>query len=104
LLPSCVDRHSQKSPLPPPPKKNQVVEKFFGELATLGFIGTIAFVLTTDFGATESMLGQLSFRYTGDSEMLIHEFEVLHFLIFFVMVFFVTAVLVVLQVSTSTKH
>lgn len=82
----------------PPPQINQVVEKFFGELATLGFIGTIAFVMTTDFGETESVLGQISFTYTGDAEMLIHEFEILHFLIFFVMVFFVTAVLVVLQV------
>ena len=33
----------------------QVVEKFFGELATLGFIGTIAFVLTTGFAGHESV-------------------------------------------------
>ena len=41
------------------------MEKFFGELATLGFIGTISFVLTTDFGDSLSVLGGLSFTYTG---------------------------------------
>lgn len=35
--------------------RGQVVEKFFGELATLGFIGTIAFVLTTGFAGHESV-------------------------------------------------
>lgn len=81
----------------------KVVEKFFGELATLGFIGTIAFVMTTDFGDSESVLGQLSFTYTGDNHMLVHEFEILHFLIFFVMVFFVSAVLVILQLAIGQR-
>ena len=44
------------------------------------------------------LAGHLSFWYLGDEELLIHEFEIVHFLIFFVMVFFVSAVLVILQV------
>ena len=75
-----------------------VVDKFFGELATLGFIGTLAFVFCTGFGDNVSILGHLSFWYLGDEHLLVHEFEIVHFLIFFVMVFFVSAVLVILQV------
>uniref|UniRef100_A0A6T6WP78 EF-hand domain-containing protein n=1 Tax=Hemiselmis tepida TaxID=464990 RepID=A0A6T6WP78_9CRYP len=86
-----------------PPSMIRVVEKFFGELATLGFIGTISFVLTTDFEGNDSILAGLSFTYTGDNHLLIHEFHELHFLIFFVMVFFVTAVLVTLQRAVSQK-
>ena len=78
-----------------------VVDKFFGELATLGFIGTLAFVFTTGFAGHTSVLGHLSFWYLGDEELLIHEFEIVHFLIFFVMVFFVSAVLVILQIAVS---
>jgi hypothetical protein len=40
----------------------------------------------------------------GDDELLIHEFEVVHFLIFFVMVFFVSAVLVILQIAVNQKR
>mmetsp|Transcript_6483 Transcript_6483/g.14933 ORF Transcript_6483/g.14933 Transcript_6483/m.14933 type:complete len:830 (+) Transcript_6483:53-2542(+) len=86
-----------------PPSMIKVVEKFFGELATLGFIGTISFVLTTDFEGHDSVLASMSFTYTGDNHLLIHEFHELHFLIFFVMVFFVTAVLVTLQRAVSQK-
>jgi hypothetical protein len=49
------------------------------------------------------LTGHLSFWYLGDEELLIHEFEIVHFLIFFVMVFFVSAVLVILQVCSKNK-
>ena len=81
-----------------------VVDKFFGELATLGFIGTLAFVFTTGFAGHTSVLGHLSFWYLGDEDLLIHEFEIVHFLIFFVMVFFVSAVLVILQIAVNQKR
>jgi len=84
-----------------PETMTSVVDKFFGELATLGFIGTLAFVFTTGIAGNASLLGHLSFWYLGDEELLIHEFEIVHFLIFFVMVFFVSAVLVILQVCVS---
>eukprot|EP00290_Baffinella_frigidus_P026935 CAMPEP_0180221312 /NCGR_PEP_ID=MMETSP0987-20121128/19789_1 /TAXON_ID=697907 /ORGANISM="non described non described, Strain CCMP2293" /LENGTH=814 /DNA_ID=CAMNT_0022182683 /DNA_START=95 /DNA_END=2539 /DNA_ORIENTATION=- len=86
-----------------PPAMAPVVAKFFAELATLGFIGTIAFVLTTGFAGHDSIMGHLSFWFTGDQELLIHEFEILHFLIFFVMVFFITVVLVILQIAVNQK-
>jgi hypothetical protein len=38
-----------------------VVDKFFGELATLGFIGTLAFVFTTGFAGNVSILGLFFF-------------------------------------------
>lgn len=81
-----------------------VVDKFFGELATLGFIGTLAFVFTTGFAGHPSALGHISFWFMGDDELLIHEFEIVHFLIFFVMVFFVSAVLVILQIAVNQKR
>jgi len=81
-----------------------VVDKFFGELATLGFIGTLAFVFTTDIAGHTSVLGHLSFWYLGDEHLLIHEFEIVHFLIFFVMIFFVSAVLVILQIAVNQKR
>ena len=86
-----------------PDSMQPVVNKFFSELATLGFIGTIAFVLTTGFNGHDSVMGHLSFWFTGDQELLIHEFEILHFLIFFVMVFFITSVLIILQIAVNQK-
>jgi len=76
----------------------EVVNKFFGELATLGFIGTVSFLLI-NFG----VMAHISLWFTGNDELLIHEFEFMHYMVFVIMALFISSVLLLL-VHASRKE
>uniref|UniRef100_A0A6U5Z8U4 MLO-like protein n=1 Tax=Guillardia theta TaxID=55529 RepID=A0A6U5Z8U4_GUITH len=80
-----------------------IMDAFFSELATLGFIGAIAFTLTYNFqksceGAC-SIMQRLSEKFLGEPGELQEIFEGLHFLLFAVSVVFIFTVLILLRVT-----
>jgi len=80
-----------------------IVEAFFSELATLGFIGALAFLLTYNFNSTCegacSVMQRLSEKVLGEPDELQEIFEKLHFLLFAVSVVFIMVVLILLRFS-----
>lgn len=80
-----------------------ITDAFFGELATLGFIGAIAFTLTYNFdsdchGAC-SVMQRLSDKLLGEPEALQEVFELLHFMLFAISVVFIFVVLALLSMT-----
>ena len=80
-----------------------ITDAFFGELATLGFIGAIAFTLTYNFdsdchGAC-SVMQRLSDKVLGEPEALQEVFELLHFMLFAISVVFIFVVLALLSMT-----
>ena len=82
-----------------------ITDAFFSELATLGFIGAIAFMLTYNFdqsctGAC-SLMQRLSTAVVGEEMLLQEMFEALHFLLFAVSLVFIFVVLILLRSSPT---
>jgi len=72
-----------------------VIEKLFGEMTVLGFLSMVTFILNE-----AGFFRFLSFKIYGeneDGEELLEVFEVVHFAIFFVMVFFFVQVVVLIR-------
>mmetsp|Transcript_38397 Transcript_38397/g.90634 ORF Transcript_38397/g.90634 Transcript_38397/m.90634 type:complete len:998 (-) Transcript_38397:84-3077(-) len=86
-----------------PPENAPIVDAFFSELATLGFIGALAFLLTYNFSSSCegacSIMQQISDHFLGEPDELQEIFEKLHFLLFAVSVVFILVVLVLLRIS-----
>eukprot|EP00282_Hemiselmis_andersenii_P028597 CAMPEP_0169449542 /NCGR_PEP_ID=MMETSP1042-20121227/12667_1 /TAXON_ID=464988 /ORGANISM="Hemiselmis andersenii, Strain CCMP1180" /LENGTH=771 /DNA_ID=CAMNT_0009561289 /DNA_START=94 /DNA_END=2405 /DNA_ORIENTATION=+ len=89
-----------------PEEFEPIVEAFLSELATLGFIGALAFLLTYNFAEAChpdaqdcTIMQRISDYYLGERMELQEIFEGLHFLLFFVSVLFILAVLVELRFS-----
>ena len=84
-----------------------ITDAFFSELATLGFIGAIAFVLTYNFDSSCegacSVMQQLSLRALGEPMELQENFETLHFLLFAVSVVFIFVVLLLLSMTLAAS-
>jgi len=93
ILKESVEHHTPKEFEP-------ITDAFFGELATLGFIGAIAFTLTYNFDSdcegTCTVMQHLSDRFLGEPGELQEIFELLHFMLFAVSVVFIFAVLALL--------
>jgi hypothetical protein len=66
-----------------PPMMSKIMQAMFGELTVLGFIALCAF-LAIKFG----VIANLSTRIYHDPEHLLHLFEDIHFMLFFVMIVF----------------
>jgi|TARA_B110001469_G_C9560057_1_gene277815 hypothetical protein len=66
-----------------PPMMSAVLSALFGELTVLGFIALYAF-----FMLQTGVISAVSILVYGDSEHMLHLFEGIHFLLFFVMVIF----------------
>ena len=66
-----------------PPMMSAVLSALFGELTVLGFIALYAF-----FMLQTGVIPAVSILVYGDSEHMLHLFEEIHFLLFFVMVIF----------------
>ncbi len=86
-----------------------ITDAFFSELATLGFIGAIAFTLTYNFdSACEgpcSVMQRLSQHFVGEPMELQELFETLHFMLFAVSIVFIFVVLMLLhQTTTGQSH
>jgi hypothetical protein len=81
-----------------------ITDAFFGELATLGFIGAIAFTLTYNFSGegSRSVMQQLSERVLGEPMELQEVFEALHFMLFAVSVIFIFVVLALLSMTLKS--
>mmetsp|Transcript_10060 Transcript_10060/g.24625 ORF Transcript_10060/g.24625 Transcript_10060/m.24625 type:complete len:739 (-) Transcript_10060:31-2247(-) len=80
-----------------------LVNAFWSELATLGFIGALAFLMTYNFNPeckdVCSVMQQISEHFLGEPMELQEVFEELHFLLFAVSVMFILAVLLMLRAS-----
>jgi len=84
-----------------------ITDALFSELATLGFIGAIAFTLTYNFNSdcegACSVMQRLSLKLVGESDELQEQFEALHFILFAVSVVFMFVVFKLLHLTTSDK-
>jgi hypothetical protein len=84
-----------------------ITDAFFSELATLGFIGAIAFVLTYNFDSSCegacSVMQRLSMQALGEPMELQENFETLHFLLFAVSVVFIFVVLLLLSMTLAAS-
>lgn len=78
-----------------------IVESLFGELTVLGFVSIFAYVVAKM--RWFERLGESLFGPQEEEELL-EVFEEVHFIIFFIMVFFVFQVLVLVKVSRETGH
>lgn len=82
-----------------------ITDAFFAELATLGFIGAIAFTLTYNFDPSCegpcSVMQRLSQHFLGEPMELQELFETLHFMLFAVSVVFIFVVLMLLHQTTT---
>ena len=81
-------------------------DAFFSELATLGFIGALAFLLTYNFDsacdpqeAACSVMQRISLHFLNEGMALQETFEELHFLLFAVSVVYICVVLMLLKVT-----
>ena len=83
-----------------PPMMAPVLQAMFGELTVLGFIALYAY-----FMLRLGVLGWVSMLVYGDDEHLIHLFEDIHFMLFFVMILFlIEAVILVLASLKSESY
>jgi hypothetical protein len=78
-----------------------IIEKLFGEMTVLGFLSAFTFVVTK--AGSFERLGEHLFGSTH-SEELLEIFENAHFIIFFIMVFFVVQVLVLVHEAGETEQ
>lgn len=78
-----------------------IIEKLFGEMTVLGFLSAFTFVVTKA-GSFERLGGHLF--GSPHSDELLEIFESSHFIIFFIMVFFVIQVLVLVQEAGETEQ
>ncbi|CAB9510770.1 Troponin C, isoform 1 [Seminavis robusta] len=78
-----------------------VIEGLFGELTVLGFLSVCTFFVTK-----LGWFNQLSEKIFGEEEKeeLLEVFEMVHYMVFFVMVFFVINVLVLVRGATAMKR
>jgi hypothetical protein len=85
-----------------------ITDAFFGELATLGFIGAIAFTLTYNFDSSCegacSVMQRLSEQVLGNEEELQEVFEELHFMLFAISVVFIFVVLTLLKMTLNNAE
>jgi hypothetical protein len=78
-----------------------IVETLFGEMTVLGFLSVFTFVVTK--AGSFQRLGATLFGEAHSEEL--HEiFENAHFIIFFIMIFFVVQVLVLVQEAGETEQ
>jgi hypothetical protein len=75
-----------------------ILEKLFGELTVLGFLAMITFIITTT-----GYFAKLSEYLFGEKEELLEYFELIHFSIFFIMIFFVGQVIVLVNEATQIE-
>ena len=78
-----------------------IIEKLFGEMTVLGFLSAFTFVVTK--AGSFERLGSKLFGEMHSDELL-EIFENAHFIIFFIMVFFVVQVLVLVQEAGETEQ
>lgn len=76
-----------------------ILEKLFGEMTVLGFLSLASFIVTQT-----GFFRAISTALYGDTEELLELFELVHFSIFFVMIFFVIQVLVLVQGAIRTER
>lgn len=75
-----------------------ILEKLFGELTVLGFLAMVTFIITTT--GYFSILSEYLF---DDEEDLLEYFELIHFSIFFIMIFFVGQVIVLVREAAQIE-
>jgi hypothetical protein len=75
-----------------------ILEKLFGELTVLGFLAMVTFIITTT--GYFSILSKYLF---GEKEELLEYFELIHFSIFFIMIFFVGQVIVLVNAAAKIE-
>ena len=78
-----------------------IIQGLFGELTVLGFLSMVTFCVTK-MGVFDK-LGAYLFG-EGEEEELLEIFESVHFMLFFIMVFFVINVLVLMHGSKRQSH
>ena len=81
------------------PHMTAVLEKLFGEMTVLGFLSLATFVVTKMWFF--SSLNDAIFHEEGE---LLEIIEMVHFAIFFIMIFYVMQVLVFLRRAIATEH
>jgi len=81
-----------------PPMMAGVLQAMFGELTVLGFIALYAY-----FMLRLGVLSWLSVLVYGDSEHLIHLFEDIHFMLFFVMILFLVEAVILVKASLKAE-
>uniref|UniRef100_A0A7S1VF95 EF-hand domain-containing protein n=1 Tax=Grammatophora oceanica TaxID=210454 RepID=A0A7S1VF95_9STRA len=80
-----------------------IIEKLFGEMTVLGFLSMVTFFLS-EFGFFE-WLALKMYHDEEEDEELIEIFEVVHFAIFFIMVFFFLQVVILIRhAMENEKH
>jgi len=75
-----------------------MIDSMFREMTILGFLSMVTFLITK-FGFVSS----LSSKFFGESDFLLEIFELVHYTIFFVMVFFINQVLLCAKETMMTQ-
>mmetsp|Transcript_27740 Transcript_27740/g.77726 ORF Transcript_27740/g.77726 Transcript_27740/m.77726 type:complete len:788 (+) Transcript_27740:417-2780(+) len=75
-----------------------ITESMFGELTVLGFLSIFTFCVTK-----MGFFTILSEKLFGEEEALLEEFEYVHYFLFFIMVFFVTLVMILVQEAKALE-
>lgn len=81
-----------------PPMMQGVLQAMFGELTVLGFIALYAY-----FMLRLGVLGWISTMVYGDDEHLVHLFEDIHFMLFFVMILFLIEACILVVASLKCE-
>ena len=75
-----------------PPMLQQILQAMFGELTVLGFIALVTYMLIK----FEVIANVSAMIYDGDKEHMLHLFEDIHFMLFFVMIIFLLEAVILL--------